>query len=226
MKNREYLKNLIKESELSKSELKKKFYPYLVTRHDIKKLKSIVEEILKGNINNISSEDLTDKDIIALIQLLGGQVQKIEDKEIKEINIEENEELLEIEKQEKPIREKDEISKLTDLYNTTLVKNAELETKLEQKDEVIEQQNEVIKELREQQEEILNKLNKFERIIDKFQKYNITETGVFVEVEDNDINELYRDYLIEETTKLNNAILFENEGHIIIPKIYYKKEVD
>lgn len=66
MKDRETLKNLIQNSKLEEKELKNILFKTLQKTNDIIRVKSLMTEVLDGNLDNIS-----DKDIKSLITVLG-----------------------------------------------------------------------------------------------------------------------------------------------------------
>lgn len=207
MMNIEKLKNIITETNLDRSELNKTIYKVLLETRDSMTVKPISQEIL-----NLNFESLENNEINKLIEALGGQVEKediLVDKN-KTINKKEEIDLQKIQ---------EELKTLTELYNTTLSENQKL----------INSNKNMSKSIKD----LENKLQKINDIdIDKIIEENIklkkiallTEKQNAIEVSDEDINNLYIEYVSNKENKYNEAFLVEYNNKIIIPKKYYEVE--
>lgn len=139
-------------------------------------------------------DDVTDEVIEELIKLLGVTIPS---------NIEENKEE---EKDVTPVENKN----ILDQHNTLLVENSQLKQE--------------VKQLTEQLKEALDKTQKLEKFAEAMKKFNLTEKSNLINVDDNDINDLFVAYTIEGKTSLNNALILEKDNKAILPKSYYQVE--
>lgn len=204
MSNKDELLDLIKNSQLSESELKIDiFYKYLPKKYDIMRAKPMTEEALKGKL-----EEFTEEDVIELIKMLGGIPQENQD------NI--------IQDEEKAIVNKnklEEIKDLDDSHNTLLIENTKL------KDEMIKK-DETIKELIDNGRKMRQRLSQLERMMNSLK---ITETGELIEIDNEKVDELYLRHKTEGITQLDNAYIVEKDDMTFITKAYYpinkRKEV-
>lgn len=192
---------LMEQISLNSKEARKIIYQYLIKTEDVMVVKPKTEEILQGNLS-----ELTEQDVVELLKLLGQNIQNIAFAE--DIQIKEEEEY-----------SRDEQSVLREECNTQMVQNKELtKENLNLK--------ETINYLKETNDQLIKRLDKFERIIENFKKYNITDKYPLIEVDDETINELFIQHSLEGTIQLNNAYIFKSEGILIIPKTFYKIERD
>jgi len=189
----ELLKNLIEQNEMAKQEKLSLIIQTLQKTDDSTKARMLSEQIIEGNFDN-----LRERAIDNLVEAFS----KLNAKKI------DNNSIIIVDKDEDEGKD-----------NRTQNLEYEIRTLKLQLESIEHNSKKQLAELQEKNRESEKRYNELEEKNNRMAvKLKLTSNSELIEVSDEDINELYIKYLVNNETSYNKAFILNN----IIPKTYYK----
>jgi hypothetical protein len=210
MKNKllKVIELILKNNILTEKELKLKIMGIIRLTNDTRMIRGLMDNILEGKIESLKETDIESL-YSALSKLVdeSGISTEEANKDVTNEQIVKEEVVL--------INKKDELNKITGIYNEALIEIQKLKRKLEEKESLEFKINQLESKLKKYENLNIDQILEENKLLS--QMFKITGTQI-KEVPDDDIDALYIRYKTQGIRQYGKAFITEDE---IIPKSYY-----